>query len=78
MFWCLQSRAVADEFLFGKQPIFHVVAIPSATQFVETVGELGNLVVCGGQPMAGVSSHPPLTCGLRSDEISCFCHNTLF
>lgn len=61
MRWCLQLRVVADEFLFGTQPIFHVVAILLATRFVQTVGELGNLVVCSGQSAAGVLSHAHFT-----------------
>ena len=77
MLWCLQSRVVADEFLFSTQPIFDIVAILPATRFVQTVGELGNLVVGRGRSTAGVCSHPPLACGMRSDETSCFCHNFL-
>jgi hypothetical protein len=77
MRWCLQLRVVADEFLIGTQPIFHVVAILLATRFVQTVCELGNLVVCRGKSAAGALSHAHLTRDALGKDVSCLSHDFL-
>src|SRR5215469_7333734 len=70
----LRLRVVVNELLFSTHPILNVVAILPATQFVQIVGELRNLVVGRSQPTASVSPHA-LACGLKSDETRCFGHN---
>jgi len=41
----LQLCVMVNELLFSSQPVLNVAAILPATQFVQTVGELGNLFV---------------------------------
>src|SRR5262245_37252957 len=71
-----ELRVVMHEFLFGAQPIFDVVPALPATSFVQTEGELGNLVVCRGQVIAGVASLTPLASDVRAHDVS-FVHDSV-
>lgn len=54
---CFALGVVPNEFLFGPQPIFKLVAFLAATGLVQAVCQLGNLIVCGVCAATGVHSH---------------------
>jgi hypothetical protein len=59
-----------DQLLFGTQSIFNIVAALPVARFVQTAGELCDLVVRSMQSTTGVLSHAHFTRDARRDAVS--------